>query len=84
MQGLEIKDLVISISTKLLKVTKLMIAHTDNNVEGKDALKFSKEDLIMVMDKNIETGWWKGRARNKIGWFSAELVSPVVLKPKHV
>ena len=83
-RGLEIKDLVTVITNKLLRVTKLTLAHTDNEVEGKDALKFAKDDIVIILEKNLETGWWKGRARNKIGWFSADLVTPVVLKPKHV
>jgi len=69
------------VTEKLSKVSKIAIAIVDNSTQGKDTLNFVKDDLITVLEKNQETNWWKGKAKGKTGWFPADFVEAVVLKP---
>jgi len=80
----DLKEYATSMVNKLTKVSKLVLGLIDNNSDSKDALRFSKDDLIELLDDTSEPGYWRGKSKGKVGWFSPDLVEPVVLKPKHL
>lgn len=76
-----ISDIIKANLKRLVHTARTAVALARHDGLGDpEMLNFEKDDVIEVLEKNAETGWWKGRLAGREGWFLAELVQPIVAR----
>jgi len=73
-QAMAAEAAVAAAAAKAAAAVNTAVAKEDYDNGGRDILSFQYLDVIEILERNDETGWWYGKCRGQKGWFPSELV----------
>jgi len=79
--GFSVETKIRAVISELRKASKWAIATRDHEVNDWSLLPFKKGDIIELVEKEEDSGWFRGEIGERSGWFPKEAIEILFGKP---